>query len=272
MEQQDLQKAVKHQYHSLTALLQNMNSGFSINWIHKFRLEYKKLRAILKSISTTGFVFSIPGKLKKAYHISGKIRDIQLLIKRLENTGQKNSKCNLFIIKLLHNSLEINKQILSHLLSKKMLKKCRKKTIDELPEDFHFEGVHQFAKQEWEQLDNILHYKYFSDNRLHQLRTGLKNMTLADTVFEKYQAANNLEIIKPWKVPAVALLVERLGDYQDQCASISILKALDIADFSVTEKMELAYKKKTFVSQKLQMKKSLIEDIKAVNKMVPTYS
>ena len=131
MDKSDPKNIITKHYRSLHKLITIVNKDFETESIHKLRVEYKKLRAFLRMLSTENASqkkIKIPRKLKKAYAIAGSIRDLQLQHKTILAFAGKEKKRIKSYLNLLEHQVRILQPQFRDIPVKKAISKWIKKT------------------------------------------------------------------------------------------------------------------------------------------------
>ncbi|MCG2616727.1 CHAD domain-containing protein [Terrimonas sp. NA20] len=195
--------------------------------IHQFRVEYKKLRALFRLLST------LPGiqkeikpakKLKQLYSICGKIRDLQLEQQRIRkasaNKKQTQAHCTTLERSILTLVPELKKQ-----LDKDPLSASGKKTESLLPAEFSLHDFHRFARLQWTAIKAILRSGISADDHLHTIRKYFKDLYYNLKIYDgaEYRLLHK-KILRKMTDSEVKELLDQLGDFQDRSTSLELLK------------------------------------------------
>src|SRR6478735_6366663 len=127
-------------------------ANFDADKIHQFRVSYKKWRAFFRLIvmyEEGAKEIKISKKLKKAYHLSGTIRDLQLQVQRMKADGENNQVQPTGYIDLLKEEEKNLKPELMALFDDGALTETKKKTDSLMPEDFPDKGYIDFIQRKW---------------------------------------------------------------------------------------------------------------------------
>ena len=96
--------------------------NFELEAIHKFRVEYKKLKAFFRMVGNESKIknkFRFSSKLKKAYQISGIIRDLQLQQIRISDETKADNEKPQQYVKILEKRIGKSKIELFEIYLKK---------------------------------------------------------------------------------------------------------------------------------------------------------
>lgn len=175
--------------------------------IHKFRVNYKKLRALLRMIHNKRKEV-LPEKLKQLYTTAGTIRDMQLHYKAVSNYfGQQTSMPVMYINHILQMTTAACNDF------DQLYKHCSFKRLSGVIKE-DIQGKH-YRLTHWQQ-DNIkpLSLKKWhpvTDNAIHNIRKHVKDLLYT----QKY--------LHPEK--DYSLVADSLGNYIDHCILLKLLEA-----------------------------------------------
>lgn len=264
------QKQIKHitnnYYTDLKKLIRTFEEDLNAKVIHEFRVKYKKLRAFFRMLSNQQEktrIIKISKKLKKVYHISGSIRDLQLQQQRIRETTDSELKKPLAYIQLLQKEIEKLKPVLMEIILKRPVAESKKKTDVSVPDEFHFPGVSSFIQKKWTSVYVIIVSSYFTDDHIHTVRKHLKDLFYNLEIVEGIEQEILLKSIwtgkdKSW----VYQLLEELGNYQDKCTAVALIRPYWLRGFDGDEREMLNRIKKDWIKDKRKMKRSLVKKMK----------
>jgi CHAD domain-containing protein len=255
-------------YRDLKKCAKQLTTNFDTDAIHRFRVVYKKLRAFLRMISSinkTGVEIKISKKVKRAYHISGTIRDLQLQQQRiLESTKQEFRRPQAYL-DLLQQTVDKLMPELAAILQDKPVDKCKKKTTEKIPGEFSTKHVNDYAKQIWEAVYSIIASRHLHDAKIHTVRKNLKDLFYNLNVFGDPEPAITLQHVSKVKDEHdVEQLLEDLGSFQDKCTAITLLDAGWLNGLNAYNRKILMQTKKAFLKDKEEMKQLLIKKLQLV--------
>ncbi len=179
MDKSDPKNIITKHYRSLHKLITIVNKDFETESIHKLRVEYKKLRAFLRMLSTENASqkkIKIPRKLKKAYAIAGSIRDLQLQHKTILAFAGKEKKRIKSYLKLLEHQVRILQAQFRDIPVKKAISKWIKKTGASTLEKINVTIAGRFINNNCMAIIAIITSGNFSDANMHDVRKHLKDI------------------------------------------------------------------------------------------------
>jgi CHAD domain-containing protein len=266
MSKEEIKNITDKYYGKLKKHSKTVAESFDTEAIHQFRVEYKKLRAFLRMLSqgedATGEI-KILKKLKRAYNISGAIRDLQLQQQRILETSKKEPKKPQAYLTLLQKEVDKLKPELLDIISENPIAESKKKTDAAVPGDFHLQDFKLFIQKKQANVTGIIASGHFSDDTIHAIRKNLKDLfynlkTCAAT-------GADISLMTIWKgkdEKYFDLLQNELGGFQDKCTAIALLKSYWINSLNTYNRELLARIKKTWIKEKVNMKQLLIKKLK----------
>ena len=266
MKKEQLRHITTNHYRKLKRHFKKIVENFDIEEIHQFRVEYKKLRAFFRMLSLQRVLdgeIKIINPLKKCYNIAGAIRDFQLQQQRIMDAAKKEPKKPIAYFNLLQKKIDSLKPEISKLYLATPVDSSKKKTDAMLPEKFTVHSYRNFVQQKWTVVFAIIQSGHFSDENIHFIRKNLK-----DVAYNLTQYKNNQKILLSrsiWKEKNETYyhqLLEELGNFQDKCVAVSLLKSFWISSLNTYNRELLERIKKVWVKDKLDVKKKLIEKLK----------
>ena len=242
-----------------------MVPAFDAEAIHQFRVTYKKLRAFLRMISgehSSGDI-KVSKKLNKCYHIAGSIRDLHLHQQRLLEATKQDLLKPTSYLDLLQKKIEILKSTLSEIFLKKPVTKSKKKTDAVIPGEFSLSAFNTYIQNKSAVITTIIIAGNFSDIKIHSVRKHLKDLSYNRKSFEVDEHDTlqaSLWIGKDEKY--VTALTDELGNFQDKCAAIALMKPSWLRNLHKLEQEQLEEIKKQWRNEKAAMKKLLVKKLK----------
>lgn len=264
-------EALKHisnsHYRKIQKHLDVIKKNMDGEEIHQLRVEYKKLRAFFRMLSSSDRVkeeIKVSKKLKQLYTLSGSIRDLQLQQQRTKEAAKNETRKIKPYLDLLQSEIAKSGPELEDMLSKKPVQESKKKTNASLPGQFRQDDFQHFVKQKWDSVYAILTSAHFSDDNIHSIRKHLKDLFYNLKVYEgtKYKILS-ASVWKDKDEKYFSALLDELGAFQDRCVSIGLLKAYWIKRFSLATKQFLEEIKQKWIKEKAGMKRNLVKKLRA---------
>ena len=268
MKKKQLERVAGAYGRELVVSAENLLPGFSMDAVHRFRVQYKKLRALLRMIQTDPAVSGrahISKKLKRVYRISGSIRDLQLHQQRI-NTVYRNSK-NKPGTYLLHlkQRTTICKRKLKEVFSTTAVAKEVEKIMPRLSDSFSKKMISEYMEQQWGSIVQLIDTKQLSDTNMHRVRKLMKdlfyNMELPgqeNLVVEtgKRKRVVSLELFKT--------KLHQLGQFQDLTTEIRMLGTAQLQELPVAAQKQMEKLRAARLAEKNKLKRSLLEQLKTM--------
>ena len=242
-----------------------IEKDFNEETIHLFRVDIKKLRAFLRMLRLEAeepHELKFPAVFKKMYSLAGKIRDRQLLLKRLEETKKISGD-------RLHKTISSFKQELEELtkkkdeiLSKKEVEEIEEKIKKHIPAKVHATLIKKFFLQKSGVIKEIIAKADKKDKELHSLRKNLKDIIYVISIFRvKFKTAFH---ILPWdraELKKAEDLSHTLGLFNDSYIALSFLKPAEIKKGDQEEKELLLLLRRQWLREKRKLKKEILNKI-----------
>jgi CHAD domain-containing protein len=267
MDQAQIKNITNSRYRKLKKHIERVAESFDAEAIHQFRVEYKKLRAFFRMLSQgedAGGEIKILKKLKKGYNVSGYIRDLQLQQLRIMEASKPEPKKPQAYLTLLQKEIDKLKPELVEIFSENPVTESKKKTDAAVPEEFFDLQFNSFVKKKHADVTAVIAAGYFSDDTIHAVRKSLKGLFYNLKIYAV--TGTGISLMNIWKVKDEKYfdqLLNELGNFQDKCTAIALLKSYWINSLNTYNRELLASIKKTWIKEKVSMKQSLIKKLKA---------
>ena len=266
MDKSDPKNIIKKHYRKLIKLITIVNKHFKTESIHELRVEYKKLRAFLRMISEEKDAeqkIKIPGKLKKAYHIAGSIRDLQLQCKSILAITEEETKKPKSYLKLIEQQIKKLKPEFSDIPLKKTIKKSIKKTGELTVEKINIIQSGKFINNNCTAIMAIITSRNFDDVNMHAIRKHLKDIfyTMQELEDINNETEFNTRAIAKEEIEYFDQLLEEIGNFQDKCTSIALLDDNWLYSLNSANRQILKGIKETFIADKYTIKNDLINKL-----------
>ncbi|MBL7761387.1 MAG: CHAD domain-containing protein [Sediminibacterium sp.] len=235
--------------------------GFSIGAVHRYRVQYKKLRAFLRMLrtgSTASGYLRLPKQLKTVYGLAGSIRDLQLHKQQVQYIfHNKQKKPESYLLKV-KQEIANSKKALRDYFSETNLKGGTEKIIQALPESFSKKALYHYTNKQWEQVAQLVATKHITDANMHLIRKILKdlyyNMTILDEARFVVKAGKQQRFVS---LQLFSALMGQLGKFQDLTTEIRMLGPSQLKGLPAEAQGELQLLRATFIMQKNKQKREL---------------
>ena len=268
MDKSDTKNIINNHYKKLDKFIKIVNKHFKAEAIHLLRVEYKKLRAFLRMISEekdSREKITIPGKLKKGYHIAGTIRDLQLQHQRILAVIKDETKKPRAYLKLLTQHIKKLKPGFSNIPQKRTIKKTIKKTNELAPEKINTTHPGKFINHNCMAITAIITSRDFTDVNMHAIRKHLKDIFY--TIRELEEAAFNTHAITKDEMEYFDKFLEEMGNFQDKCTSLALLDEQWLHSLNSLEQQILISISETFTADKYTIRNDLVNKLE--NEIIP---
>ena len=191
-----------------------ISSGFKDEMIHKFRTGLKKLRALSRLFGLSHVVIS--SYLKKIYRISGKIREGQLLLKKIAD--ENNAPPGLTI--WLDSYLEKMEQEWDKLYDEGKIKKWLKKLEGKLSDKIRKPEA-SFYIDKMQQLKEIKNEYPLRDETIHRGRKLIKDIQYV----HDWQEKNKIPTDEILPMKELTELSDEAGKFMDITNELELLRS-----------------------------------------------
>lgn len=257
MKKQKLAKVVRSYGKIIADNSRKIPGGFDMDLIHDLRVAYKKLRAFLRLMQEEERSLQIPDDLKLLYRSCGTVRDLQLVIERLNDQKEKIPH----FIKGLHHELFTAKELLVLHIEDVPVRKAVKEIEEGLPDELTEEMVRQFIQRKVATI-HVLLLTLEHEEELHAIRKALK-----DLVYVKKTLVHELGFNYPfdeWRNDdKLEKLTTRLGDLNDQHIALSFFDAKRMDEAPNEEQLVLQEVRQQWEQQKEQLMQLAMEEVKS---------
>jgi CHAD domain-containing protein len=225
-ERKDLLTAAEERLRKTEACLETAADSFSLDDIHDFRVEIKKLKAFLRLIKTESGnpkKLKFPKFLDKIYKSVGSVRELQLQVKKLEKAIRSEEILLLNTFADLHEQTDIVRERTKEMLDyKDSWKKAETRIKKFIPEELTAEAVESYLRFKVSELKEILSLKRISMTRLHGMRKILKDLQYNHSYWKNARLAEGQDLPNLDEIHDTGSLI---GDLHDIYASKIILES-----------------------------------------------
>jgi CHAD domain-containing protein len=243
---------------------EGMKDGFNEEAIHRFRVEFKKLRAFLRMMAlavSKPRQLKLPHAFKNMYSLAGKIRDRQLCLKKIKDNKENNrrSSAKMTFLKKEIKDLSARKDVF---LTKRKFEEIEKDMIKELPLIVQGTFVKDFIRQKLDFISEIIAKGDYRDKELHSIRKSLKDITYVTKIFKE-----DLKIRMPAgasgriDLKKAESLSHDLGLFNDAGIALSFFELSEIKKAGAKEKESLLSVRRKWLSEKRELKKDILKHI-----------
>lgn len=260
MKKKDVIRFFDQRCRNLERCAHNLLEDFAVEDIHQFRVELKKLRALLRLLNAgreEGRAVYIGKSLHSFYATVGMLRGLQLQRQTIFRFCKK-LQCPvpaLYLAQLLQKESGLKAMIRSEALAFP-LSAVRRRLRKGVQENLNNETADNFIAIKRSELLTLLAIPICHDEQLHQLRKHLKDLLYVWSLI-----GPSLADAFPGKIlteKKCLSLTEKLGDFQDMCIALDYL---DVADLNVPLDETAALKAICFYceNRKIRLKEEITE-------------
>jgi len=219
--------------------------------IHHFRVEVKKLRALLRLLSVNNqnkTQLKLPGSIKKMYRFVGQIRDEQLHQQRL---GVNHS------INIHRTSLSTHEGWKKYILTDEKLNREEAKIVKLLPLQLNEQMLQHFFSIKKKKIYTVILNNAFTDKNLHTIRKALKDLIYISRLLHQQHTVSGYIFRQRIDLKKAETLAQSLGIFNDICTALSRLSLPASTDMEEKEKLQVKSYRRRWMTAKRNRKKTL---------------
>jgi len=258
----------------LTHIIEKRFESFHKNWngvhliekdpIHDWRVDYKKMRAVIRLLDEEEKKLEIPLSMKDVYTLAGEVRDRQMQFERMLQWFGSESLFPPAYTTLLQDEISTYAGQLQPLTENDVILKIgERKIISALPSHIPKKDIEDFIQQQLYEIRNILWLTYKKDDYLHSCRKHLKDAQyVIDAIGSSHFRADKIiGLPTPEQMQTAA---QELGNFNDQCVCMTLLSSSYLNRLPGEEKIILSSIKTKTQKEKTRMKNRLIGSLEII--------
>ncbi|SRR5579871_519828 len=260
MQQKEIEEIIRHFFIQLQQILSRIEKKIGREDLHNFRVEIKKLRAFLRLLNLElkeQRNQKIPHQLKKIYSLAGKIREVQLHLRKI-NKHYKDEKKPQQYIDLLENEKAKWKIKLQTVLKDLQLPKEEEELKRKMPIEIRQETVTNFFQQKISSIHSLLSAKRINDEGLHSIRKYLKDIIYVTQILEDAETPMGNLLWTENEIKNAEEIAHELGLINDVRISLSFGKQAYLNKINVEERNGVGQTITQWKKEKTEMKKNII--------------
>jgi CHAD domain-containing protein len=262
-------------FNKISRLLREIDLACGKKQVHLFRIEIKRLKAILLLLNTgkkkNAFI-KIPRRLKSLYFTTGKIRESQLLQEKLKSSGTTINSLKRFRHQLKSNEKPYKKKLCRQ-IKKTGLDNLGKKLISQLCRDTTLINPSAFFTERNQMLHSILFSRQPSEEDLHSARKNIKDVLYVNGFLNQYTSLPaGYKILLPKQIKDLENIANQLGLFNDLRILISQLKTKHLRNTDYKEFKNLQSLKKKWKIEKEIILEQIQDKLKIVFPELPVIS
>lgn len=251
---------IKKLFRRLDKSLRLIKEQYDPEVIHDFRVDVKKLRAFTRLLSAgmgeDGDGLKLPRSLKEIYTATGRIRDLQLQVSRVTDTGKRIPTPNYH--QYLLAELEKNKGIFYNLYKAKAYAKARDKVVASLPEHIEDTVITQFYHKKAGYIRSLLSAVELPDADWHSTRKSIKDLLYIFKILkEDFPALHASFYWNDEQFETAGKVAQVLGEFNDVCIALNFLRPSWLIEFMPGERKQLQQLRLRWLSDKRDRKVQL---------------
>lgn len=259
MEHGKIKELIGEHLHQLKKSASEIDEGFEEEAIHTFRVEVKKLRALLRLLAThyDHVPTSFSRNFRDIYHATGHLRDAQLMKGRWHERREPD-------FPELMDWLE--EQAGDY---KKEWKKHKTADIlDALEDKLHgmeyghldTDDAKHFFGSRIRFIKEQLALRHLNDEELHDIRKKLKDMQYVEKLFSAHWPDGHASILM-FPLTDIQRLADAAGKYNDMRIALEILDSFEEDAYKIDDGETLIALKLNWLERKFVQRQQLMEDL-----------
>lgn len=255
MVNQELYRSLRKYKKRLVRLSARISQEFDEECIHELRTTVKQARALLRCLGKEKKGLS--ASFKKMYRLSGELRDVQVLLHAMQNTGDQPAE----LLQWLHMQLAWLKQEWASRFNPRVVKLQGRKMQRARYRDPGPKALEHFLEKERGHLQHLLREQPLADKSIHEARKTLKRMQYVTEWF----SSKGLSAAPGLPLAEIRKLGKSTGTYADRCVGISLLETC-MHEMSAARSTDLLHLKDKWEKARLRQKRRIVQ---ALHQLVP---
>ncbi len=260
------QKAIDYRFSKTEHVLHKLTLDCTVENIHDFRVEIKKLKALLRlfsfSIRETS-ACKFPKPLNKVYKSLGSLREWQIQKQSITKAAGEMHYVEPIVYKLkIDRRTDACRRRVIELIGKLPdLKKNRDQIKNNCPERLSPESISSFIKTKMHAIQDTLLSGDYNDESMHDMRKKLKDVQYILSAAKKEEETNKHSA----RLKSVQSVSGYLGDFHDLCIALLMLKKeLKMLHKETSEKKLLRKIRDNWYAEKVKLRQQTIQSTQAL--------
>lgn len=265
MKGEQIKQVLERKTKKISKLCEQLSPAFDEETIHKFRVEVKRLRSLLRLVNANKEqpALKLPKKFKQLYDIAGSIRDAQLEIKKI---GDWHITLPTYS-QHLSQSIQIKKNEWDNLYNKKVTNKLRKRLTNHDLQHLRPEILTSFFNHHLKKIYSL--YKNSPDNEdIHTIRKQVKDL-LYNSKFAEEEWQKGFNELQSFPLKTLDTLSDIIGSYNDERLLLEHLEHFSVPAGHQKEKEKFA---KLFHEEIKMQSKKKTKLLSAIKRLTGTKS
>ncbi|HEY0271784.1 MAG TPA: CHAD domain-containing protein [Chitinophaga sp.] len=224
MQQRTMSKLLHKRYRKINAAFDDMHRHFTPDAIHDFRVQVKKLKALLHLFAAARKgrpVRKVPARLQKFYLLTGRIRTHQLQAQAVAK-DQQPASVQAYMALLQEHTLYLTTLAQQQSTARHLFRKGEKRLAARLPRKLSRKKMRAFLQASLQPLEAAGAHAAFPEETLHGIRKGLKDLQYTLPVLHKYAPGHTFQGA-PLSEKALQELTGLIGDYLDTGIQVQLI-------------------------------------------------
>ena len=231
----------------------SVSTFFDEDDVHAFRTHVKKLRALLRWLGKDER--TLPPSFKKIYRISGELRDVQVLLKNME---ENQVHCPSFTGWLRDNAGRLQ-QLWDDTYDPAVVRRLERRLRNPELKKPTAGRLQSFLNERLAKIESIVLLPAPGDEDLHDIRKELKDMNFVYVWGQKNDCADEDD-----KMPeTLKKLGEQCGDFNDRRVALMLLTAYLQQEQAPEVRQEAETLRGQWEEERLSGKRDLLKDLRA---------
>jgi CHAD domain-containing protein len=263
MHKKELVHIIDKRFESFSENLKGLHD-LTFDAIHDWRVDYKKMRAIIRMASEEDGEIEIPLSLKDVYTISGEIRDRQMQFERMKEWFGSEIFFPPAYTQLIKQEIGDYGDQLSPLTENDaILKISHHKLKSVFPSKVSKKTILSFLQDQLFEIRNILWLTYKKDDYLHGCRKHLKDLQyVIDAIGKDEFDPSDVNGLPTFE--ELQLAAQELGNFNDQCVTMRYMSSSYLNRLPAEEKLILSSYKRKLQKEKTRAKNKLIGSLETL--------
>lgn len=264
LNQQEIEHIIHRYFKHFKKLFNKIEKHFDAEDIHVFRVEFKKLRAFLRLLGmeiADAENLDMPRNLKEIYTVTGKFRELQLQLLRIDEMVRSKEKLPKYR-SILKKEMKKLKRELMFWLQHETVSKMEEKINVHLPINLNATTVRNFLNFKFNNIIALFTSRIIADESLHRIRKNIKDILYVYKIFEECCMLNMEELFgDKTRFDHATLVAEELGKFNDLCIALTLLRPEWLSSVKNNEKNLLQKINLHWMEEKEMLKHHLVENV-----------
>jgi len=258
--------AIEDRFNKTNHVLHKMTLDCTAEHIHSFRVEIKKLKALIRLFSfgvQDPSTCRFPKPLDTLYKSLGRLREWQIQKQNIAKTaeGMQYAKQLAYMDTINRKTNSCKRRVMEIMGQLPDLKKYTEQIKNNNPETLTRISIQEFIRTKMLAVQNILQSGKYDDASMHDMRKKVKDVQYIISGSEKAGETNE----QTARLKSVQHVSAKLGDYHDLCITLILLKKEIRKLHKVTDEKKLLRKiKDQWQADKLNLRRRTLDSLQVL--------